>query len=116
MMVVSFPGIDKNDLTQQLITNCFEIMRSPGNPEKSSYIAASLIEWTKRDTYRWAIRHIEPTDNEETPHRHRHYSKRCSRKSRLETLRIRSATFASLLESAGRETYFPRRCEGSQSL
>jgi RNA polymerase sigma factor (sigma-70 family) len=66
MMVVSFPGIDKNDLTQQLITNCFETMRSPGILKKSSYIAASLIEWTKRDTYRWAIRQYRTTDNEET--------------------------------------------------
>ncbi len=66
MTVVSFPGIDKNDLTQQLITNCFEIMRSPGILKKSSYIAASLIEWTKRDTYRWAIRQYRTTDNEET--------------------------------------------------
>jgi hypothetical protein len=66
MMVVSFPAIDKNDLTQQLITNCFEIMRSPGILKKTSYIAASLIEWTKRDTYRWAIRQYRTTDNEET--------------------------------------------------
>ena len=66
MMVVSFPGIDRDDLTQQLITNCFEIMRSPGILKKSSYIAASLIEWTKRDTYRWAIRQYRTTDNEET--------------------------------------------------
>jgi DNA-directed RNA polymerase specialized sigma24 family protein len=66
MMIVSFPGIDKNDLTQQLITNCFETMRSPGILKKSAYIAASLIEWTKRDTYRWAIRQYRSTDNEET--------------------------------------------------
>jgi len=66
MMAVSFPGIDRNDLTQQLITNCFEIMRSPGILKKSSYIAASLVEWTKRDTYRWAIRQYRTTDNEET--------------------------------------------------
>lgn len=66
MMVVSFPGIDRDDLTQQLITNCFETMRSPGILKKSSYIAASLIEWTKRDTYRWAIRQYRTTDNEET--------------------------------------------------
>jgi RNA polymerase sigma factor (sigma-70 family) len=66
MTVVSFPGIDRDDLTQQLITNCFEIMRSPGILKKSSYIAASLIEWTKRDTYRWAIRQYRTTDNEET--------------------------------------------------
>lgn len=66
MMVVSFPGIDRDDLTQQLITNCFETMRSPGILKKSSYIAASLIEWTKRDTYRWAIRQYRATDNEET--------------------------------------------------
>jgi RNA polymerase sigma factor (sigma-70 family) len=66
MMVVSFPGIDKNDLTQQLITNCFETMRSQGILKKNSYIAASLIEWTKRDTYRWAIRQYRATDNEET--------------------------------------------------
>jgi hypothetical protein len=66
LMVVSFPGIDRDDLTQQLITNCFEIMRSPGILKKSSYISASLIEWTKRDTYRWAIRQYRTTDNEET--------------------------------------------------
>jgi RNA polymerase sigma factor (sigma-70 family) len=66
MMVVSFPGIDRDDLTQQLVTNCFETMRSPGILKKSSYIAASLIEWTKRDTYRWAIRQYRTTDNEET--------------------------------------------------
>jgi len=66
MMIVSFPGIDRDDLTQQLITNCFETMRSPGILKKSSYIAASLIEWTKRDTYRWAIRQYRATDNEET--------------------------------------------------
>jgi len=66
MMVVSFPGIDRDDLTQQLVANCFEIMRSPGILKKSSYIAASLIEWTKRDTYRWAIRQYRTTDNEET--------------------------------------------------
>jgi RNA polymerase sigma factor (sigma-70 family) len=66
MMIVSFPGIDRDDLTQQLITNCFEIMRSAGILKKSSYIAASLIEWTKRDTYRWAIRQYRTTDNEET--------------------------------------------------
>ena len=65
-MAVSFPGIDRNDLTQQLVTNCFEIMRSPGILKKSSYIAASLVEWTKRDTYRWAIRQYRTTDNEET--------------------------------------------------
>jgi DNA-directed RNA polymerase specialized sigma24 family protein len=66
MMVVSFPGIDKSDLTQQLITNCFETVRSPGILKKNAYIAASLIEWTKRDTYRWAIRRYRATDNEET--------------------------------------------------
>jgi RNA polymerase sigma factor (sigma-70 family) len=66
MMVVSFPGIDRDDLTQQLITNCFEIMRSPGILRKTSYIAASLIEWTKRDTFRWAIRQYRTSDSEET--------------------------------------------------
>jgi hypothetical protein len=66
MMVVSFPGIDRNDLTQQVITNCFETMRSPGILKKSSYIAASLMEWTKRDPCRWAIRQYRATDNEET--------------------------------------------------
>src|SRR5215472_15082323 len=66
MMTVSFPGIDRDDLTQQLITNCFEIMRSPGILKKTSYISASLIEWTKRDAYRWAIRQYRTTDNEET--------------------------------------------------
>jgi len=30
----SLSGHDKNDLTQQLITNCFEIMTLSGNPEK----------------------------------------------------------------------------------
>ena len=29
-------------------------------------IAASLIEWTKRDTFRWAIRQYRNADNEET--------------------------------------------------
>lgn len=66
MMVVSFPGIDREDLTQQLMTNCFEIMRSPGILKKTSYIAASLIEWTKRDTYRWAIRQYRTAGSEET--------------------------------------------------
>lgn len=66
MMIVSFPGIDRDDLTQQLITNCFEIMRSPGILRKTSYIAASLIEWSKRDTFRWAIRQYRTADSEET--------------------------------------------------
>jgi DNA-directed RNA polymerase specialized sigma24 family protein len=65
-MTVSFPGVNREDLTQQLLTNCFDIMRSPGILKKTSYIAASLIEWTKRDTYRWAIRQYRNTDNEET--------------------------------------------------
>jgi DNA-directed RNA polymerase specialized sigma24 family protein len=66
MMVVSFPGLDRDDLTQQLLIHCFEIMRSPGILRKTSYIAASIIEWTKRDTIRWAIGQYREADREET--------------------------------------------------
>ena len=66
MMIVSFPGIDRDDLTQQLVTNCFEIMRSPGILRKTSYVSASIIEWTKRDTIRWAIRQYRTAESEET--------------------------------------------------
>ncbi len=66
MMVSSFPGLDRDDLTQQFLTNCFEVMRSPGILGKTSYFAASITEWTRRDTFRWAIREYRRAGNEET--------------------------------------------------
>ena len=66
MMLFSYPGIDREDVTQQWITKCFEIMRSPGILRKTSYLAASIIEWTKRDMYRWAGRQYVVADKEQT--------------------------------------------------
>jgi len=65
-LMVSFPGMNRDDLTQQLLANCLEIMRSPGILRKTAYVSASIIEWTKRDTIRWAIRQYREADREET--------------------------------------------------
>jgi DNA-directed RNA polymerase specialized sigma24 family protein len=65
-ITVSFPGLSREDLTQQLISTFLDVMRSRGILRKTSYVAASIIEWTKRNTIRWAIRQYRSGDREET--------------------------------------------------
>ena len=66
MMVLSFPGIDPDDFTQQWIARCFQIMHSRSIRRKTAYIAASIIERTKRDMVRWATRQYRVSAREET--------------------------------------------------
>jgi len=65
-IAVSFPGLSREELTQQLITICLQLLRSPGILRKTSYVGASVIERTKRNTIRWAIRQYRDADREET--------------------------------------------------
>jgi DNA-directed RNA polymerase specialized sigma24 family protein len=65
-IAVSFPGLSREELTQQLITICLQLLRSPGILRKTSYVGASIIERTKRNTIRWAIRQYRDADREET--------------------------------------------------
>ena len=65
-IAVSFPGLSRDDLTQQLITTCLQMMHSSGIRRKTSYVGASIIERTKRNTIRWAIRQYRSADREET--------------------------------------------------
>ena len=65
-IAVSFPGLNREELTQQLVTICLQLMRSSGILRKTSYVGASIIERTKRNTIRWAIRQYRDADREET--------------------------------------------------
>jgi DNA-directed RNA polymerase specialized sigma24 family protein len=63
---VSFPGLSREELTQQLITTCLQLMHSSGILRKTSYVGASIIERTKRNAIRYAIRQYRDADREET--------------------------------------------------
>ncbi len=63
---VSFPGLNREDLTQELLSTCLQMMHSPGILRKTSYLSASIIERSKRNTIRWAIRQYRDGDREET--------------------------------------------------
>jgi hypothetical protein len=63
---VSFPGLSREELTQQLITICLQLMHSSGILRKTSYVGASIIERTKRNTIRYAIRQYRDADREDT--------------------------------------------------
>jgi hypothetical protein len=65
-IAVSFPGLSREELTQQLITICLQLMHSSGILRKTSYVGASIIERTKRNTIRYAIRQYRDADREET--------------------------------------------------
>jgi hypothetical protein len=65
-IAVSFPGLNREELTQQLVTSCLQLMHSSGILRKTSYVGASIIERTKRNTIRWAIRQYRDADREET--------------------------------------------------
>jgi DNA-directed RNA polymerase specialized sigma24 family protein len=62
----SFPQFLPEDLAQQLVATCLEIARSPGIRRKTSYLASSIVERTKRDTMRWSIRQYRTGSREET--------------------------------------------------
>ena len=62
----SFPQFLSDDLAQQLVATCLEIVRSPGIRRKTSYLARSIVERTKRDTMRWSIRQYRTGSREET--------------------------------------------------
>jgi RNA polymerase sigma factor (sigma-70 family) len=62
----SFPHFSPDDLAQQLVTTCLEIVQSPGIQKKTSYLASSIVERTKRDTMRWSIRQYRTGSREET--------------------------------------------------
>jgi DNA-directed RNA polymerase specialized sigma24 family protein len=62
----SFPQFLAEDLAQQLIATCLEVVRSPGIRRKTSYLASSIVERTKRDTMRWCIRQYRTGSREET--------------------------------------------------
>jgi hypothetical protein len=65
-IAVSFPGLNREELAQQLVTICLQLMHSSGILRKTSYVGASIIERTKRNTVRWAIRQYRDADREET--------------------------------------------------
>lgn len=62
----SFPHFLPEDLAQQLVATCLQIVRSPGIRRKTSYLATSIVERTKRDTMRWSIRQYRTGSREET--------------------------------------------------
>lgn len=63
---LSFPQLLPEDIAQQLVTTCLETLRSHGIREKTTYVGTSIIELTRRDTIRWAIRQYRHTGLEET--------------------------------------------------
>jgi DNA-directed RNA polymerase specialized sigma24 family protein len=62
----SFPQFLPEDLAQQLVATCLEIVRSPAIQRKASYLASSIVERTRRDTMRWSIRQYRTGSREET--------------------------------------------------
>jgi DNA-directed RNA polymerase specialized sigma24 family protein len=62
----SFPHFFPEDLAQQLVATCLQVVRSPGIRRKTSYLASSIVERTKRDTMRWSIRQYRTGSREET--------------------------------------------------
>ena len=62
----SFPQLPPEDLAQQLVTTCLQIMQSPGIRRKASYLGSSIVERTKRDAIRWAIRQYRIGAREDT--------------------------------------------------
>jgi DNA-directed RNA polymerase specialized sigma24 family protein len=62
----SFPHFFPEDLAQQLVATCLQVVRSPGLRRKTSYLASSIVERTKRDTMRWSIRQYRTGSREET--------------------------------------------------
>ena len=62
----SFPHFLPEDLAQQLVATCLEVVRSTGIRKKTSYLATSIVERTKRDTMRWSIRQYRTGSREDT--------------------------------------------------
>jgi len=62
----SFPQLPPEDLAQQLVTTCLQIMQSPGIRRKTSFLGSSIVERTKRDAIRWAIRQYRIGTREDT--------------------------------------------------
>jgi DNA-directed RNA polymerase specialized sigma24 family protein len=62
----SFPHFFPEDLAQQLLATCLQTVRSTGIRRKTSYLASSIVERTKRDTMRWSIRQYRTGSREET--------------------------------------------------
>lgn len=65
-LAASFVRLSREDLSQQLVTACIQTMQSTGVRRKTSYLGKSIIERTRRNAIRWAIRQYRSGEREET--------------------------------------------------
>ena len=62
----SFHHLLSDDIAQQLVTTCLQIVLSEEMRRKDSYLGKSIVERTRRDTIRWAIHQYRTAERAET--------------------------------------------------
>jgi DNA-directed RNA polymerase specialized sigma24 family protein len=62
----SFQQLLPEDIAQQLVTTCIQVVLSENMRRKDSYLGKSIVERTRRDAIRWAIHQYRTAERAET--------------------------------------------------